>query len=158
MCPWCFRCTKHEDYAAAGDNQLNPSFIILVACQVRRGDGFPTVSDPAHRDVFARSNTSLGGKRQVHWCPKSPQSLQVSVSQHHILSAWNPWFTETTMWKDKTTRGWVEGFVLWSKFSRTEAAAHSFPEYFFSWLFFWFLNLSSAKSSKIFRRKILQRF
>lgn len=155
VCPWCFPWAKPGNYAAAGDNQLNPLFILGV-CQGRRWDSFPTVrqADPAH-NVFARSNTRLEGKRkaQDHHAPAA-----------HSHTGWT--WAETTslvneipdlliLWIGKTTRGWVEGIVLSPEFSRIEAAAERFSEYFFSWLLLWFLNLSSVKSSKTFTRKSL---
>lgn len=148
----------YEYYAAAGEHQLNPLFLFKV-CQGSRWDSFPTVwqTDPAHNDAFARSNIKLGGKRQVegHCAPRVHCHTRWVWAKTTPLSAWNPWFTDITMWIDKTTRGWVEGFVLWPKFGRTEGAAGSFSQYFFCCLLFWFLNLSSVKSSKIFTRNIL---
>lgn len=55
------------------------------------------------------------------WLPEALTEVKISLSW--ALSAWNPWFTATTMWIGETTKGWVEGNVLWSRFNRTSAAA-----------------------------------
>lgn len=66
------------------------------------------------------------------WLPEALTDIKISLSW--ALSAWNPWFTGTTVWIGKTTEGWVEGIVLWPRLNSTSAAADSFSDYFFSWL------------------------
>lgn len=62
------------------------------------------------------------------WLPEALTDIKISLSW--ALSAWIPWFTDITTWIGKTTKGWVEGVVLWPRFNSTSADTQLFRVFF----------------------------